>query len=607
VFRAQRSGIAPRLFAVVLLVTALLPTPVAATTVPVAPHTSTPVAVDEPAPEPVVEPVPPANLVTNGSFEEPVITGTSRTVTLANAFPGWTLQGSADIVRCDPGPCAETRLPWTAEDGVQSVDIAASNKTGTISQTLATPVGHEFTLSFAYLPGPRDNDKKADAKVNISFGGQSVSVPLERRDAGGLNVWRYATVPGLVATNAQSVLSFKGIAGKTFGFAIDEVSVVDDTATNTPDPVQVNAPALFRAAPAYDESAGFDLGTVLVAGSLVGDPGTYELSFYAGASCAAITTSTTPFGTWTLTKASTDTTDMFVTDEILASLPASAPFVAAKVTGPASTPGVAGKVSPLSNCVVYSPENDTWPRALEIPVAAGTGTAQFGTWIDEPGLGRWFKVDVAPGGSVTVDLTSLPADYDVYLFRDIAQTYTELTTEQDLTLLTAEFAGSGFSGSGFSGSGFSGSGFSGSGFSGSGFSGSGFSADSYSGSGFSGSGFSGSGFSGSGFSGSGFSGSGFSGSGFSGSGFSGSGFSGSGFSGSGFSGSGFSAEDYSAAQYYSLVDWSVNLGTADEFAGANTWTATGDFYLRVNGKNGVSSTAAPFSIELSVDADLCDA
>ena len=55
------------------------------------------------------------------------------------------------------------------------------------------------------------------------------------------------------------------------------------------------------------------------------------------------------------------------------------------------------------------------------------------------------------------------------MFKDIAQTYAALTGEQDLTKLSAEFAGSGLLGSGFSGSGFSGSGFSGSGFSGSGF------------------------------------------------------------------------------------------------------------------------------------------
>ena len=106
--------------------------------------------------------------------------------------------------------------------------------------------------------------------------------------------------------------------------------------------------------------------------------------------------------------------------------------------------------------MVNSPDNDVWPRALDItPTSGSTSHPTVGTTIDQPGNSRWFKVHVLPGGSVTVDLSGLPADYDVYMFKDIAQTYAALTGEQNLTKLSAEFAGSGFSGSGFRGSGFS--------------------------------------------------------------------------------------------------------------------------------------------------------
>ena len=599
--------IAPRLLAVTLLVAALLPTPVAAAAT-AQPGTSTPSA-----PQPVLNSEGP-NLIQNPSFETPALQGETADVefTDPNAFvPGWTLSGTASLVRCttpDADVCKNAGAPWPAQDGVQSVDVARSNKTGTLTQVVPTPLGHTFTLSFYYIPGPRLIDSKSDAKINVYWAGSKLPLTLEDRQSGE-RAWKYTGKVALPAPITDDTeLSFKGLAGKNFGFAIDNVSVVDD-APVTPDPDQVNAPELYRAAPPYTPptattGGSFDVSKLQVLGLSPNDPGTYELSFYAAASCTAMDTAGTKVATWTLTTAASDTTPIFVTPALDAAIPSATPFVAARITGPASSPGVAGKVSGLSNCVVYGPENDAWPRALRIPLM--TGTVSLGNWIDEPGIGRWFKVKVAPGGSVTVNLSNLPADYDVYLFKDIRKTYDRLTEDTDLIKLSAEFAGSGFSGSGFSGSGFSGSGFSGSGFSGSGFSADTYSGSGFSGSGFSGSGFSGSGFSGSGFSGSGFSGSGFSGSGFSGSGFSGSGFSGSGFSGSGFSGSGFSAEDFSAAQYYSLIGWSNNVGTANEQVGANTWTTTGDFYIRVNGKNGISSTASPFQIDLMVNSDVCN-
>ncbi len=348
-----------------------------------------------------------------------------------------------------------------------------------------------------------------------------------------------------------------------------------------PAPTEIGVPLLTNV---YN-APGFS--TTLYAGRLTAQPNaTYSITFASATSCPGgvfPVEGVTPFGTISVTTDANGnavfnpaTTTGSAPNPLTGAPPAGQPFIAAQVSGPV---GVFSRYSP---CVVNSPDNDTWARALQI--SSGV-TVPTGTWIDQPGTARWFKVHIVPGGSVTVDLSNLPADYDVYLFRDIAQTYATLTGENNLTKLSAEFAGSGFSGSGFSGSGFSGSGFSGSGFSGSGFS-----PDAYSGSGFSGSGFSGSGFSGSGFSGSGFSGSGFSGSG---------------FSGSGFSGSGFSPESFSAAQLYSLIAWSNNAGLSTEHAGSNTWTATGDFYIRVNGKNGVASLDNPFTLNVTVNSSNC--
>ncbi len=248
------------------------------------------------------------------------------------------------------------------------------------------------------------------------------------------------------ATPGNYVLTITGAVGP----ATDSVTLY---VTVTPALVTVGVPLLTNAYSAPGSA------TTLVAGRISADPGTpYTISFASAASCPGgeFPGGTPDFGSISVTT-DEDGNAFFNATTPPGSVngaPADGqPFIAAHVTGPA------GRSSGYSPCVVNSPDNDTWPRALQI---SGNGAAvASGTWIDQPGTARWFKVPVAPGGSVSLDLSGVPTDYDVYLFRDIRQTYDTLTTEQNLTRLSAEFAGSGFSGSGFSGSGFSGSGFSG--------------------------------------------------------------------------------------------------------------------------------------------------
>ncbi len=425
--------------------------------------------------------------------------------------------------------------------------------------------------------------------VSLLNGAASVATSVEVNPAGG----GVTATTGATATTSAAVVISAGPDTEPGTYQVTLSGAVGDLSHDAIIHVSVPAPAAVGIPQLTNAYHAAGAATTLVAGRITATANTtYTIGFASAASCPSgiFPVGSTDFGAISVTTDSNGNAFFNSTTPpgaVTGHPETGESFIAAHVTGPH------GRNSGFSPCVVNSPDNDTWPRALLL--SGNGGPAPAGTWIDQPGAARWFKVHVVPGGSVTLDLSNVPADYDVYLFRDIQQTYDALTTEQDLVKMSAEFAGSGFSGSGFSGSGFSGSGFSGSGFSGSGFSGSGFS----------GSGFSPDSYSGSGFSGSGFSGSGFSGSGFSGSGFSGSGFSGSGFSGSGFSGSGFSADSFSAAQVYSLIAWSNNLGLATEHAASNTWTSTGDFYIRVNGKNGVASLDQPFTLEVALDGNLC--
>jgi hypothetical protein len=256
-------------------------------------------------------------------------------------------------------------------------------------------------------------------------------------------------------------------------------------------------------------------------------------------------------------------------------------FVTVKLTAP--------RVSPPSLCQVVARDNDSWPKAFPID-----DTLSASDLIDAPGKARWYRFSIAPGQRIQVSLTNLPADYDLAVFKDIGQAFLSQFDPasagvKDLLKLSAEFAPSIFSPSIFSPSIFS--------------------PDAYAPSIFSPSIFSPSIFSPSIFSPSIFSPSIFSPSIFSPSIFSPSIFSPSIFSPSIFSPSIFSsteiAQAFSTAQTRSIIAVSATPGTANEYAVANTWNNTGNFYVRVTGRNGAFNDNTPFVLTVTKGPTTC--
>ncbi|MDQ3450604.1 MAG: hypothetical protein M3455_06790, partial [Actinomycetota bacterium] len=232
--------------------------------------------------------------------------------------------------------------------------------------------------------------------------------------------------------------------------------------------------------------------------------------------------------------------------------------------------------------------NTTWPAATLISDATPGSNL-----ITEPGQARWYKFAIQPDSTVQVDLTELAVNYDLTVFKDIDQSFTYLTSTEDLALLGAEFAADAYSPSAFSPSAFSPSAFSPSAFSPSAFSPSAFSPSA--------------------FSPSAFSPSAFSPSAFSPSAFSPSAFSPAVSLPSTFSSSSLAPRDlteaqfvdaFSSAQTRSLIAVSAREGTADESVKSATWNNTGFFYVRVHGRNGASSTQ-PFQVNLTTTGGSC--
>ena len=237
--------------------------------------------------------------------------------------------------------------------------------------------------------------------------------------------------------------------------------------------------------------------------------------------------------------------------------------------------------------------NLTWATALTV----GANSATSGR-ITAPGQDRWYRFPIQPGSRVTVELTDLPADYDMTLFKDIGQAFEELTSTDDLVKLSAEFAGDAYAPSVFSPSVFSPSVFSPSVFSPSVFSPSVFSPSVFSPSVFSPSVFSPSVFSPSVFSPSVFSPSVFSPAVSLPSVFSPSVFSPSVFSPSVFS------DAFASAQTRSVIGISSRDGTATESLSSATWNNTGFFYVRVQGRNGFFAPDG-YTLNVSTVGGIC--
>jgi hypothetical protein len=239
----------------------------------------------------------------------------------------------------------------------------------------------------------------------------------------------------------------------------------------------------------------------------------------------------------------------------------------------------------------FVPANDSWLNAEEIVFnSPGTATGR----IDSPGVSRWYKFAIQPGAQVTVELTNPPADYDIALFKDIAQAFVEQivpSDAEDLDRLNAEFAPTAFSPTAFSPWAFSPWAFSPTAFSPTAFSPDEFAPFA--------------------FSPTAFSPTAFSPTAFSPWAFSPFAFSPFAFSPTAFSPTAFSPETsptafsdaFVGAQVASLI--AVSAGTGTERLVADTWNNTGDFYIRVTGKNGANDPLSDFQLSVVLESGFC--
>ncbi len=290
-------------------------------------------------------------------------------------------------------------------------------------------------------------------------------------------------------------------------------------------------------------------------------------------------------------------------------------FIAAQANG-----------GPVGPCIVVSPPNDQWVTALDISGKTGTGAATNG-YIDQPGVARWYKFTVSPGTNLHIALSNLPADYDVFLFKDISQAYTDLTASNvtasggassllNLNKLSAEFASAdvanAFTSNAFTSNAFTSNAFTSNAFTSNAFTSNAFTSNAFTSNAFTSNAFTSNAFTSNAFTSNAFTSNAFTSNAFTSNAFTSNAFTSNAFTSNAFTSSstfnpyGVDLSAYSSAQVRSVIAGSANVGLAPESIDGNTWTNSGTYYIRVNGKGSASSLDGAFSLSVTETGNLCN-
>ena len=155
-----------------------------------------------------------ANLLSNGSFEDPIVGGGFVTVGSPGSMGAWSV---------DSGSIDHIGSYWQAADGNQSVDMSG-NSDGKISQTVNTSAGLQYELSW-WEAGNNDGGnvvKHLDALINDSVVADGAfDVTGHTKSDMGWTEFTY----DFISVGGPTKISFQGTEGNPYGAALDNVSL----------------------------------------------------------------------------------------------------------------------------------------------------------------------------------------------------------------------------------------------------------------------------------------------------------------------------------------------------------------------------------------------
>ncbi len=187
------------------------------------------------------EPVRPAfgNLLTNGSFEFPLLRTESQLVTEATRQFGWRMawstQSNPKILSLTRQPAVEVLLAhdsWRAADGSQYARLDTANPTArpvktptlvTISQRVSGTPG-AYTLSFDYAPEPKTSAK--DNQLTVKWGGKVIANISADGSKDTVPVWKRASYSVELTSEPSLLEVVGGGAENSQGNLVDNFTLV---------------------------------------------------------------------------------------------------------------------------------------------------------------------------------------------------------------------------------------------------------------------------------------------------------------------------------------------------------------------------------------------
>ncbi len=163
-----------------------------------------------------------ANIIVNGSFEDPIVTSGTWQLFSDTAVIGWS--------DADPIEIQTSALFGPAADGDQYVEL--DSITGTfnhwLTQTFDTIAGQLYTYSFAFSPRQRIAENILNAGI-VSYAGTAHWLDFQSLSASGVGLtgtdWTYYSYSFIADTTSATIAFQDGGKDDSYGTFIDDVSV----------------------------------------------------------------------------------------------------------------------------------------------------------------------------------------------------------------------------------------------------------------------------------------------------------------------------------------------------------------------------------------------
>ena len=160
-----------------------------------------------------------ADLITNGSFEDPEISNACCNTVPPDALPGWTVNsGNVNVVNGTFASGAGN----LAYLGEQYLDLVGQGGIGSIEQTVSTVAGQAYNLTFAYS----HNLFSGLASASASFAIDGLNGIITHVGGSNTNL-NWVTYSGsFVASGSSATLNFTNLTGAgNEGIFLDAVSL----------------------------------------------------------------------------------------------------------------------------------------------------------------------------------------------------------------------------------------------------------------------------------------------------------------------------------------------------------------------------------------------